>query len=173
MRNIAYVVLGGVGGEFPKQGTVADLLSSVPYLLMSKVIPPLHVTNDLLLRGLVDAGMSGGCRWEPFQISQEEWVELVEHLTSLPDDKACDFVQPPDWVTSIDDWHSWIMTYRHGFPQEIRELDREERRLKQEIEKALSEGNQALVEELHLQRIAVGNKVAEFAMEANRRRKRK
>ena len=172
MQSIKYVVLGGVGGEFERQGTVADLLMAVPYLLMSRIIPPLPVTNDLLMRGRVDAGMSGGCRWDPFQLTEAEWGELVEHLKSLPDDKACEFVPPADWVENIDDWQVWIMIFRHGFPAQYRELEREARMLESARKKAVQDGNQELTLELHLRVIEVGNRIAEMAMEANQRNTR-
>lgn len=36
MKTVSYVVLGGMGGEFPEQGTVADLLAAIPYLLTAR-----------------------------------------------------------------------------------------------------------------------------------------
>ena len=77
MRTISYKTLGGMGGETPKVGTVADVLLEIPYLLMTRIIPPLRVVNDLLAKGISDAGMSGGCRWEPFQVTPVEWEELA------------------------------------------------------------------------------------------------
>src|SRR5262245_49010318 len=113
MQTVSYVVSGGAGGALERKGTVADLLRAIPYLLMARIVPPLHVTNDLLARGGTDAGMSGGCTWNPLQIEQEEWDDLRRHLTSLPDEEACEFVQPPEWVQTVDDWNAWIMIFRY------------------------------------------------------------
>jgi hypothetical protein len=49
------------------------------------VIPPLHILNEILISGISEAGMSGGCQWEAFQISEMEYLELVEDLMTLPD----------------------------------------------------------------------------------------
>ena len=163
MKTLQYVVLGGMGGEFPKQGTVADLLSEIPYLLTARIIPPLHVVNDLLAKGVDDAGMSGGCEWDPFQITQSEWEELVEHLKSLPE--ACEFVQPPDWVESVEDWQAWIMIHKYGFPEEFRVVEREVRDLEHARKKALSEGNEELVLELHLRVIEADEKLSQLVMD--------
>ena len=164
MRTISYTVLGGMGGEFPADGTVADLLLEIPYLLTARIVPPLHVVNDLLAKGLDDAGMSGGCEWKPLQITQSEWEELASHLTSLPDDEACEFVQPPEWVQTVEDWQAWIMIHKYGFPDEFRVIEREVRDLENARKKALNEGNEDLVLELHLRVIEAGERLSELVM---------
>jgi hypothetical protein len=153
-----------MGGEFPERGTVADLLRAIPYLLSAQIVPPLHVVNDLLAKGSDDAGMSGGCKWEPFQLSQPEWEELVRHFQSQPGDSAFHFVHPPDWVETVEDWHSWIMMYKFGMPEKFRQLEREVRELERARKQALDDGNQDLVLELHLRVIEAGNKLAELVM---------
>ena len=164
MRTVSYIVLGGMGGEFPEQGTVADLLLAIPYLLSAQVVPPLHVVNDLLARGIRDSGMSRGCEWKPFQLTQPEWDELSQHLQSLPD-STFRFVEPPDWVVSVEDWQSWIMIHAYGFPEEFRDLDREVRDLEQARRQAMHEGNQELVDELHLRVIEAGEKLSQLVMD--------
>ena len=172
MRTVSYAVLGGVGGSFEERGTVADLLQTIPYLLTPRIVPPHHVINELLAKGTVDAGMSGGCKWEPFQITQSEWEAIAQHLKTLPEGEACEFVQPPDWVITADDWHAWIMIFKYGYPDEFRELELEVRHLEGALKQAIDEGNSALVEELHLRVIEVGEKIARIAMAANERRER-
>lgn len=49
------------------------------------VIPPFEPLNDLLQRGVQDAGMSGGCEWSQFQITREEYDELVEEWLTAPE----------------------------------------------------------------------------------------
>jgi len=49
------------------------------------VIPPLHIFNEKLSKGSYDAGMGGGSEWEPFELSKEEYKELVENLVTNPD----------------------------------------------------------------------------------------
>ena len=164
MRTLSYVVLGGMGGEFPEHGTIADLLRKIPYLLTAQILPPLHVVNDLLAKGVDDAGMSGGCEWEPFQLSESEWDELARHFQSQPADSACVFVQPPDWVVTVEDWQSWIMIHKYGFPEEFRQLEREVRDLERARKQAMSEGNQDLVDELHLRVIEAGGRLSELVM---------
>ena len=168
MKTVSYVVLGGMGGEFPEQGTVADLLLAIPYLLTAHIVPPRHIVNDLLAKGAHRGGMSGGCLWEPFQLTPTEWDELATHLQSQPDPAAFQFVQPPDWVLTVEDWQSWIMMYKYGLPAEFRVLEREVRDLEQARTQALNDGNQELVEELHLRVIDAGQRLAELVMEHRR-----
>ena len=172
MKTVSYVVLGGVGGEFPETGTVADLLQAIPYLLIAQIVPPLHVVNDVLAKGSRNSGMSGGCEWKPFQLSQAEWEELSRHLQSEPDDSSFQFVQPPDWVVTVEDWQSWIMIHRYGFPEEFRVLEREVRDLEQARTQAMQEGNQDLVEELHLRVIEAGEKLSQLVMNHRQRTNR-
>lgn len=114
MREISFTVLGGVGGESAEQGTVVDLLAAVPYLLTTQLVPPLRVVNDLLTKGSYDAGMSGGCEWEPFQIDASEWNDVKQALTAPGSEEPCEFIEPPDWVKTYDDWHTWVMTFKWG-----------------------------------------------------------
>lgn len=78
MRRLHYTVLPGVGpGEFPEEGTVVDLLFALPYFLGFDWPFPSHdQLNSLLRTGYMNAGMSGGCEWEPFALSTEEYAEV-------------------------------------------------------------------------------------------------
>src|SRR5436309_9992559 len=82
MKRLRYTLLPGVGpGEFPEEGTVADLLFAIPYFIgFSAPFPPHVQLNSLLRKGYVDAGMSGGCTWEPFELSMDEYVEVVSAI---------------------------------------------------------------------------------------------
>jgi hypothetical protein len=164
MRTVSYSVRGAIGEYHPERGTIAELLTAIPYLLSARIIPPLAIVNDLLNGGHSDAGMSGGCEWEPFALTESEWDELTATLRSLPDDEACEFVQPPQWVESIDDWQAWIMIFKYGLPEEFRYLEREVRDLERDRAKAVESGDQERVLELHLQVIEAGNRLAEFVM---------
>ena len=73
MRTIRYEKLPGIGpGVLPVQGPLLQFMLDIPYFFAFRLIPTLEVLNDFLSRGGEDSGMSGGCRWEPFQITKEE-----------------------------------------------------------------------------------------------------
>ena len=110
-------------GETPTEGTVLDLLLAIPYLLQSRIVPPLRILNEVLATGEVEMGMSGGCRWEPFDLAPEEYDELVAALSEVDDAHRAGahravFVEPPDWVRTLEEWQVWTREYRHGIPAE-------------------------------------------------------
>src|SRR5215217_1003703 len=82
MRDIRYKIHGAVGDDQRKYSSLSDLLFDIPAFSLSyrKIIPPFCVLNEVLAQGISDAGMSGGCKWQPFEISPEEYAELVEDL---------------------------------------------------------------------------------------------
>ncbi len=66
-----------------KEGTIADLIIDTGMLLNSdfdKVIPTLNILNNIFLKG--DYPRAG--EWDPFEITQEEYIDLAAYLCSLP-----------------------------------------------------------------------------------------
>lgn len=64
------------------------LLSHSPNLRMSVFIcnqfPPFHILNEELKSGGGDQGMSGGCIWKPFQITEDEYVLIRDNMLTDP-----------------------------------------------------------------------------------------
>ncbi|PAE35449.1 hypothetical protein [Bacillus sp. 7884-1] len=68
---------------YGKKGTIADLIIDTGMLLWSnydKVIPSLKTLNGIFLAGAFPCAGE----WEPFEITVEEYDDLVQYLTSLP-----------------------------------------------------------------------------------------
>lgn len=57
-----------------------DLLEQMPSVMLvitsTSHFPPLLVLNDILSKGELDSGMSGGVCWEKLQISLDDSLEL-------------------------------------------------------------------------------------------------
>src|SRR5258708_4282113 len=49
----------------------------VPYLLVFGVFPPRHVLNSYLRIGGGDGGMSPGTSWEPFELTEDEYISVL------------------------------------------------------------------------------------------------
>jgi hypothetical protein len=76
-------VYGSNGMFLSKEGTLADLIIDTGMLLnpdFDKVIPELNTLNKLFLKG----NYPRAGEWEPFEITQQDYKELVKHLCSLP-----------------------------------------------------------------------------------------
>lgn len=124
MRVVTYRPLPGVGGggvlpeeDAPLDAFVADVL---PYVLQRGaapkpwLVPPRRVLNSIFTTGEKFAGMSGGARWDPFEISDEEYATLV---TALGDrDYEPSPPTPPEWVTTEADWRTWEDELQLGVP---------------------------------------------------------
>lgn len=82
MRTLRYEVLPGVGAEpILAEGTIVDLLFEIPYLTWPNLpLPSNDDLNCLLASGIRHAGMSGGCRWEPFVLSSREYHEVMNAI---------------------------------------------------------------------------------------------
>ena len=163
-RTVSFWVAAGAGDPTRKRGAMADLLEAVPYLLFARLVPPWHVVNDLLRSGGSDAGMSGACTWEPFEITRSEWADLARDLETLPPKRRCRIVEPPDWVQTFEDWHAWLMIFEYGLPDEYREVDRECRDLERARERAAKAGQTDLAEELRVRAGEAADRLSQLMM---------
>ena len=135
LERLKYKILAPVGpGSFSTEGTVADLLFDIPYFFLARIIPPIDVVNEVLQKGVSDAGMSGGCQWKPLQLDPESYAKLATYLRQM------DFVTmpSPDWVKTHSDWHSWCAEQVLGIPA------LESRRRSAEISELYAQHNAAI-----------------------------
>ena len=65
-------------------GTLLIFVYDIPHFAACGVFPPLHIANQILIRGKAGGGMSSGTLWEPFAISEEEYRLLAEAVQSTP-----------------------------------------------------------------------------------------
>jgi hypothetical protein len=117
MRNIDYEELWGETACSRECLPIADILRRLPYLLLGGLIPPLTVVNALLRKGEFDAGMSGGGRWLPIELSADEFEEVVADLANHGDHgRPLRYLEPPDWVETYSDWSIWVAEVIHSIP---------------------------------------------------------
>lgn len=53
-----------------------------------------------------DAGMSGGCSWKPFEITQEEYQDLVLELLTDPKSRF-EVLDAPAEIQTYTQWVEW------------------------------------------------------------------
>jgi len=71
--------------------------------------PPFHILNEELMTGGRDLGMSGGCFWKPFQITQLDYDDLREEMLSSPKYKL-EFDEALQHRKSLMDWFGGVTT---------------------------------------------------------------
>jgi hypothetical protein len=162
MKKITYRYLPPVGPRDPSDPvteSLADFVQDIPYFLTFNLIPPLSVMNEEFGSGEDDAGMSGGCVWEPFAVTPEEFAELVQELRK----RGMCHVEPPSWVKNKTDWHIWKFEYELGIPSgEHYRLWREEEKWARLENQAAQAGDEQLTLEYHLKAVRAGQKLARF-----------
>jgi len=118
MRDVRYKRLPAVGAASGSwtHSSLVEFLFAIPYLFTrvgKEPVPPRHILNDLFLLGIVDAGMSGGCEWKPFEITQAEYDELVEELCTMP---TRNFVRDEELekCRSLKQWRNMVLAKYHS-----------------------------------------------------------
>src|SRR5690349_3761049 len=66
------------------ENSLLAFIYDIPYFGACGVFPPFHLLNLQLRRGGSQGGMSPGATWEPFELSPEEYRDLVEAVRTVP-----------------------------------------------------------------------------------------
>lgn len=152
-------------GSIAESGNTVTLLMNIPYLLSSGLIPPEFVVNELLSRGLNDAGMSGGAQWAPYRLKQGDFDALVDALKEASTLGDLEYREPDAWVKNFEDWHVWVMYEKHGVPwEEHKRLNDVTVAIEQAMRIAEQGNDEARLNELHLEYIKAGADLSEFTM---------
>jgi len=153
-------ILPPVGsGKMKEPGTVVDLIKAIPYLIQSGYLPPMKILNTVFSEGKKDAGMSGGCEWEPFQITVDSFSQLIDKVTG-PDGEKVIYSEPPDWVEDMEDFQIWVLDIKHGVPwKEHKKLNDAYNESKRKTVEARNENER---ERLFLKEIEEGVKLSDY-----------
>lgn len=145
-------------------GDTISLLHNLPYLLSTNIIPSEPILNDILSKGIDDAGMSGGVKWQPYTLDDNQFNTLVDALKKHH--PSLEYVEPAEWVKNSSDWHVWLMFYKYGVPWEKHKaLTDEYNCIIEKMNAAYDAGNKERGQALHLKSVTVGTELADFVME--------
>jgi hypothetical protein len=181
MRTVTFRTHGPVGAYGGRTEAQLDtFLLNIPNLFYFGYVPPCNVVNAVLAVGISDAGMSGGCKWKPFQISSKEYEEVIVALRASDPTargKAIVFADVPNYVDSKHEWIAWVMYTEAGIPyaEHLRLLENERALYRRDQEEAQGI-NRELSESIHMQWYRAGTALMEFTrpyLEAYRERKRR
>jgi len=152
-------------GEIVEKVNTAKLLINIPYLLTSGIFPPEKVLNEVLSKGVSDAGMSGGARWKPYKIKTGDFKSVFKEVKSLSTLANLEYIEPDDWVKTFEDWNVWVMYVKHGIPwKEHKRLNDIVVAIEKELDIAKSNNNEDKIFELHLTYVEEGEKLSEYVM---------
>jgi hypothetical protein len=147
------------------ESATAELLSNIPYLFSSGMVPPAFVVNEILSKGKIDAGMSGGAIWKPYKLKKDNFVPLLKELQNISSLSPLIYREPDGWVKNYEDWNVWVMYIRSGIPwQEHKRLNDAVVSLENQMEVAKQNRDEGKINELHLKSIAAGTELSEFIM---------
>lgn len=87
MEKIEYTVTEMHAPDAQCRGSVADLILDAHIIPRCGLIPPFRVVAAVLRSGGGNRGMSPGCIWQPFELSEDEYLQAVERLEQFtPED---------------------------------------------------------------------------------------
>jgi len=97
------------GSEPEEHGySVIDLLEQMPSVMLiitsTSNFPSLSLLNDLFLKGELESGMSGGVCWEPFELSENDRIELKQVISEKYN---IDFKRNPE-LESLNTYTEWV-----------------------------------------------------------------
>ena len=62
----------------PRTASLIAFVYDIPYFAACGVFPPLKFANEKFRSGGSQGGMSPGATWEPFEVSENEYKELIK-----------------------------------------------------------------------------------------------
>jgi len=124
MRDVRFKLHPPVGGPGHwTHATLSEFLFSLPNLFLlhggEQPIPPLAVLNEVFTSGTWGAGMSGSCEWKAFEISDDEYDELVQALVGAPRFRFVTDAALAE-IESLRQWRSKRLSKYSGRPRRSR-----------------------------------------------------
>jgi hypothetical protein len=122
MQTVEYTVTEFRGPDGQCRGSVADLMLDAHMIPPCGLIPPFRVVAAVIRSGGSGGGMSPGCVWEPFELSEDEYWLAVQHIEQLtPGDLSSRHRDPhitgafqPDYAApETDDYLAWLHSLVH------------------------------------------------------------
>jgi hypothetical protein len=130
METIEYSVTEFHGPDGQCRGTVADLMLDAYLIPPCGLIPPFRVVAAVFRSGGSGGGMSPGCVWQPFELSEGDYLQAVERLERFtPDDlrsrhrdpHIASEIQPDYAAPDTDDYSAWLESLVHrGLLKELK-----------------------------------------------------
>ena len=116
MKSVEYERHEFHGDPEHRSAELSVLVYDIPFFGACGVFPPFHITNEIFQSGGSEGGMSPGATWQPFELNQAEYEELVQVIEGL-DPKSLGDRARYTWVKyefdssfdHIEGWEAWLM----------------------------------------------------------------
>jgi hypothetical protein len=117
MQIIEYTVTEPHGADGQCCGTLADLILDAHMIPRCGLIPPFRVVATIIRSGGSRGGMSPGCTWPPFDLTEDEYLRAIGSLESLTPDELRGRHRDPHMVGELqpdysapdtDSYQTWI-----------------------------------------------------------------
>jgi hypothetical protein len=122
METVEYTVTEFHGSDGHCRGSIADLILDAHVIPPCGLIPPFRVVAALCRSGGSRGGMSPGCVWEPFELSESDYWQAVERLERFTSEELRSRHRDPHIVSDIrpdyaapdtDDYLVWLDSLAH------------------------------------------------------------
>jgi len=161
-----YTILPPTGqNEIIEEGNTAQLLVNIPYLFALGIFPSENVLNEVLSKGVSDAGMSGGARWKPYKIKHSDFESIFKEVKLILKSTNLEYIEPDSWVKSFEDWNVWVMYIKRGIPwKEHKRLNDLVVSIENKLDVAKANNDTNKINELHIKYVKEATKLSEFIM---------
>jgi hypothetical protein len=85
-----------------REASISVLVYDIPYFGPCGIFPPFHIINQYFADGGSQGGMSPGATWEPFEISEPEYLDLVATIMELDPELLGDTARYTEVKFTID-----------------------------------------------------------------------
>ena len=96
-----YTVTEFHGADCQRRGTVADLMLDAHMIPPCGLIPPFRVVAAVIRSGGSRGGMSPGCVWSPFELSEDDYFQAIARLESYTPEELRGRHRDPHIVSEI------------------------------------------------------------------------
>src|SRR5215813_928135 len=117
METVEYTVTEFHGSDGQCRGSIADLIFDAHMIPRCGLIPPFRVVAALCRSGGSRGGMSPGCIWQPFELSEADYWQAVQQLEQFThsdlrsrhrDPQIAGEIQPDYGAPDTDDYLTWL-----------------------------------------------------------------
>jgi hypothetical protein len=114
-RNVLYLRHEFRFDPEPREAPLWAFFYDIPYLAACGIFPPRHLLNFRLGSGGGDGGMGPGASWEPFELSEAEYGEVLPYVLDPERASLALYARYPDQQWQLDpmfdhytDWSDWL-----------------------------------------------------------------